>query len=212
MAKTNTEKPTGQAEKKKLAEVKTNASKKVETPKAPKSEKKEDSKPVSRPEAKKEESKPASKPEVQKEEKEVKKKIKRTEAKVDGSGLPISTKVAVGMCKFIRGKTIESAIKDLEEVSKLKKAVPMKGEYAHRKGRIMSGKYPIKASIEMLNLVKSLQNNANQADLENAIISTAIANKAMRPYAKGGRARKKRSHVTLIAKDKKEIKQNKKKK
>lgn len=193
MAKINTEKPMGQAEKKKMAEVKTESQNKMDMPKAPvKTEKKVDSKDV-------------------KVEKTVKEKTQKAEARVNGRSLPISTKVGVSICKFIKGKTIESAIKDLEEVSKLKKAVPMKGEYAHRKGKIMSGKFPVRAAGEMLLLIKSLQNNSNQADLENPIIATAIANKAMQPFAKGGRARKKRTHVTLVAKDKKAIKKKNKK-
>lgn len=192
MAKTNTEKPMGQAEKKKMTEVKTESNKKMPAVKEPvKVDKKIEAKEI-------------------KSEKNVEKKIKKSEARVNGRSLPISTKVGISLCKFLKGKTIDMAIKDLEQVTKLKKAVPMKGEYAHRKGKIMSGKFPIRAASEVLLLVKSLKNNANQADLENPIIATAIANKAMQPYARGGRARKKRTHVTLVAIEKKVKKQEKK--
>ena len=77
------------------------------------------------------------------EEKEV--KIKKTNAFVNAKGLPISTKHSIAVCKFIKGKKIEKAIVDLEKVSLLKKAIPMKGEIPHRKG-MMSGRYPKKSA------------------------------------------------------------------
>ena len=81
-----------------------------------------------------------------KEEKKVTKpKVKRTEAIVNSYSVPISTKQSVAISKFIKFKTIENAIADLKQVVIKKKAVPMKGEIPHRKGKIMSGRFPKKA-------------------------------------------------------------------
>ena len=217
MAGSNTEKPMGKDEAKKQAVVKTPENKKVETAPVKKKEeaKKEDKKPVEKTEKAKEENKQETvnkdKTENKKEEKKVEiKKIKKTQVFVNVKNIPVSTKVAVAICKFINKKTIENAIKDLEDVSKLKKAVPMKGEIPHRKGRIMSGRFPIKAAKEFIVLLKSLQGNAIQHDVEEPIINEAIANKGMGVYGRAGRM-KKRSNVKIICKEKKLIKQKKKK-
>src|SRR6056297_2352856 len=192
MAGTNTEKPTGKNEAKKKAPIK----KKEETSKTEKEETKKDSKNV--------EKKATDKKKI-----EVK-KIKKTSVFVNAKNLAVSPKVATAICKFINKKPIEKAIKDLEEVSKLKKAVPMKGEIPHRKGRMMSGRFPVKASKEFIILLKSLKGNAIQHDVEEPIISEAIANKGAAVYGRGGRM-KKRANVKIISKQKKTIKQKRKK-
>lgn len=144
--------------------------------------------------------------ETKKEEKKEpqKLKIKKTEAVVNALSLPLSTKQSVAICKFIKGKKIERAIADLEQVSVAKKVIPMKGEIPHRKGKgIMSGRYPKKASEQFIKLLKNLSANASVNELNNPIISNAIANNASRPHGKFGRVRKKRTHVKIIAKEKK---------
>lgn len=203
MAGTNTEKPTSKAEKKKTAPVSNKVNTEVKAP--VKTEKKTQEKT----EAKKTET---QKTEAKKEEKPVVKKVKKDSVKAYGRNLKSSTKVAAAICRFIRRKKVEKAIADLEDVIKMKKAVPMKGEIPHRKGSIMSGRFPQRAAQEVLIIVKNLQNNATQHEMENPVISEAVANKAMRPFAKGGRARKKRSHVVLTAIQKKVNKQTKNKK
>jgi len=61
--------------------------------------------------------------------------------------LPLSTKHCIAICRFIRGKKIDVAMSLLEDVLKMKKAVPMRGEIPHRKGKRMErGRYPIKAA------------------------------------------------------------------
>ena len=138
---------------------------------------------------------------------ETKPKVKKTEAVVNITSLPISTKHSTFVCKFIKGKKIEDAIKDLEKVVILKKAVPMKGEIPHRKG-MMSGRYPKKTAEHFIKLLKGLSANANVNGLENPIISEAIANLASRPYSKFGRVRRKRTHIKIVVKEKivKEVK------
>ncbi len=150
------------------------------------------------------EKKPAEKKETEKKEEKIKKtkeKPKRTESILDVKNLPISTKQAVAICRFIKGKKIADVISDLENVLKLKKPIPMKGEIAHRKG-IMSGKYPKKASEHFMKLLKSLQANANVDGLENPVIVESIANLGSRPYGRFGRTRKKRTNVKIKVKEK----------
>jgi len=133
-----------------------------------------------------------------KEKKEEVKKPKKTEAVVNGKSLPISTKYGVAICDYIKGKSVDEAISMLELVLNYKKAVPMKGEIAHRKGRIMSGKYPIKAAQEFIKLLKSLKANAivNELEIEKYVLFCK-ADVAPRPYRRFGRTRFKRTHVSL---------------
>lgn len=191
MAGTNTEKPMGKTEKKKVAPVKEAKESKAVAP-------------VKNEEKKIEEKKESKQP-VKVE------KVKKNEVKVSVQNVSASTKVSRDICKFIKKKKIERAISDLEEVIKLRRAVPMKGEIPHRKGNIMSGRFPKNAAKEFLVLVKSLQANAVQHDLENPVIVEAVANKGTTTYARGGRARKKRTHILLTAKEKKLVKKEKKK-
>lgn len=151
------------------------------------------------------------------EEKKTEKKYapKKTEAVINGLSLSMSTKKAMGICKFIKGKTITNAIADLEQVVHGGRVVPMKGEYAHQRGKgISSGKFPVKAAGIFITLLKSLAGNANVSGLEEPVIVEAIANLAPRPFGKYGAVRKKRTHIKLAAKSKvkKENKKHKEKK
>lgn len=138
-------------------------------------------------------------------------KPKKTEAFVNAYNIPISTKHSMAICKFIKGKTIAKAKADLESVVKMKKAVPMKGEIPHRKGDIMSGRYPQKATRNFLVLLKSLEGNSQ--DINVPIITEAISNIGERPYGRFGRVRKKRTHIYIKAVEKSKLKElNKKKK
>lgn len=193
---TNTEKPTTKAESKKL-QVDTPKKQKIETPKEtkPKEEKK-----VEKTEEKQEPKKPIQK----------KPKVKKDTAVVDSKNLHISTKYAVSICKFIKNKTIEKAISDLNEVLMQRKHVPMKGEYAHKKGKGKvasgAGKYPKKATEHFLVLLKSLQGNANHNDINEPIITEAVANIGVRPMGRFGSVKRKRTHVKIVATEKNKIK------
>lgn len=138
-------------------------------------------------------------------------KPKKNEAIVRASNIPMSLKHSKAICKFIKWKTIAKARQDLEEVVKIKKPVPMKGEIPHRKGKIMSGRFPQKAARNFIVLLKSLAGNSQ--DLSTPIITEAIANFGERPYGKSGRVRKQRTHVLIKATEKSKLKElNKKKK
>lgn len=165
---------------------------KVHDGKKPEKEKKEnevETKPV--------ETKPVQVKVEEKIEKPKKTENKKNEAIVNGNDLRTGLKHSVAVCDYIRGKNIDVAIKDLEDVTKYKKAIPMRGEIPHRKG-MMSGRYPIKAVGIYIKLLKSLKSNAiaNELELEKFKIF-AMANVASRPYKKFGAGRFKRSHVTI---------------
>ncbi|MEK6855220.1 MAG: hypothetical protein AABX73_03280 [Nanoarchaeota archaeon] len=136
-----------------------------------------------------------------KEKKLVNRKAKKKEAIARGASLPISKKHSIYLCRFIKNKDINSAIKKLEGVSKFKEAVPFKGEIPHRKG-MMSGRYPINASIQFISLLKGLRGNSitNGLDLEKTRIYFASATWASRPARSGGRHAK-RTNVILKAKE-----------
>lgn len=162
--------------------------------KKPKEKKKEEK-------VKKEKKVEEKKEEIKKDKKKIE-KPKKTEAIVNTHNLPISTKHSIAICKFIKNKKIENVIKDLEQVLVKKKAVPMKGEIPHRKGKIMSGRFPKKATEHFIKMLKSLSSNVSANELEDVIIVEAIANIGSRPYGRFGRIRKKRTHVKIKAKQK----------
>lgn len=126
---------------------------------------------------------------------------KKTEAVVNGRDLAIGRKYSVALCDFIRNKDIDIAIRELEEVAAMRKAIPMRGEIPHKKGMNMasgSGRYPVKGAKIYAALLKSLKSNAivNELELEKYKIY-AMPNRASRPYKRFGQGRFKRSHVVL---------------
>ncbi len=166
----------------------------------------------------------SEKPKKQEENKEDKKdakkitkpKIKRTEAVVNSFSLPISTKYSIAISKFIKKKKVIDAITDLEQVIAKRKPVPMNNlEVPHKKGKGIAGaRYPKKASEHFINLLKTLLTNAKVNEIDEPVISEVIANIASRPYGRFGRHRKKRTHIRIVATEKKinEKKNNKEKK
>ncbi len=158
----------------------------------------------------KESKKTGSKKEEKKGAKEIK-KPKKSEAVVNAKDVPISTKHSIAVCKFIKGKKIDDAIKELEQVVAMKKSVPMKGEIPHRKGKgVMSGRFPAKTAKNFIVFLKSLSGNATYNSVENPVIVEAVANMGSRPYGRFGRVRKKRTHIKIIAKEIKPAEKGKK--
>lgn len=151
-------------------------------------------------EARTEEKKPEEK------KSELKKPKKKEEAVVNSHSLPISTKKSVAICKFIKGKTIVDAQAYLEQVVAGKKAIPMKGEIPHRKGKMMSGGFPKNAAKHFIILLKALTGNSNVNGIDDPVIVEAMANLASRPFGRFGRWKRKRTHIKLKAREKKEKK------
>ena len=143
--------------------------------------------------------------EIKKISKETQEKSKRKENKktdkqaiVNGRDLPISKKHSMAICNMIRGKKINKASQLLEKAGRMEIAVPMKGEIPHRKGKIMSGRYPINAIKCFQKLVHQLSANATNNDIEvDEGVIECKANQASRPYRRFGSMKFKRTHVTL---------------
>jgi large subunit ribosomal protein L22 len=141
--------------------------------------------------------------------KEEKKTVIKEKAVAFGNSLRVSPKNCMAICKVIRGKSPQEAIKRLDDVLKMKRVIPMEHrEVPHKKGRGISGaSYPLNACKAMIEILKQLEANASINGIENPIISLAIANIASRPFRRGG-TRAKRAHIRLeaINKSKKAIK------
>lgn len=78
-----------------------------------------------------------------------------------------SFKHSVMLSNFVRDKKAEDAIKDLEAVSELKKAVPFtryNRDVAHKRG-MSAGRYPVKASKVFIKLIKNAMANAKDKNL-----------------------------------------------
>jgi len=157
------------------------------------------------------ENKTETKHEEKKKEVKVEKK-KRNDVSVQGLGLHMSPKAGKHICDMIRGKDVELAIKLMEGVISMKRAVPMNNrEIGHRHG-MAAGRYPVDAAKEFLHLLKSLKANAiyHEMELEKSRITQCYTNVATKPYKRGG-ARAKRAHIflKLEMKIKQEEKKNK---
>jgi large subunit ribosomal protein L22 len=111
-------------------------------------------------------------------------------ARASGRDLHISPKEAREICEAIRDMQLDTAMKYLERVTqkkegvpyrRFKKNVPHHPEIADRFG-IPSGRYPVKASSEILNVLKNAKANAENKglDTERLKISHACAQAAMR--------------------------------
>jgi len=169
---------------------------------ADESKTKTESNEIKKMEEKKVEHKVEVKQEPKKEGKKEVKVVKKEETIAKGTNLHASMKQCMYICRFIKHKSIDDAIKDLEDVILYKKIVPFKGEIPHRKGKIMSGRYPINVSKLFIPMLKTLKGNvlANQMELDKTRIYFASACYASRPSKKGG-GRFKRANVVLKAKE-----------
>lgn len=130
-------------------------------------------------------------------------------AKVVGRNLAISTKHAVVISNFIRGKKLSWAKDKLTKVLDYKVAVPFtvhNKKIGHRKGNLSSGRYPINATKEVIRMLKSAEANAQNKglDTEALIISSIIPNHASRPwhYGRQRRTKMKRTHLEITLEEK----------
>lgn len=160
---------------------------------------------------KKEDVKPDAKPVIadnkeKKSESKKEKKIERSkkfEAIAKAVNIHASKKHCMYICSFIKNKPIDRALKELQEVIILKRAIPFKGEIPHRHelgGK--PGRYPVSASKEFIYLLKALKGNSieNGLDIDKTRIYFASATWSSRQSKRGG-ARFKRAFVLLKAKE-----------
>ncbi len=138
--------------------------------------------------------------------------------KVVGRDLSISTKQAIEICSFIKNMRLEKARSLLEKVRDEQVAIPFmrftEGA-GHKKGLkgAAGGKYPFRASTQFLNLLKSLEANAQNKGLGSELkIIHACAQKASTPlhYGRKRRIHMKRTHVELVAEELEPVRKEKK--
>ncbi|HEX3013806.1 MAG TPA: 50S ribosomal protein L22 [Methanobacterium sp.] len=92
-------------------------------------------------------------------------------AKALGRSLKISPKHAVEICNKIRGMKVEKAEAYLEDVIEMKTAVPFKRhnkKVGHRRGigGWPTGRYPVKAAKQILDVIKNAEANAEYKGLD----------------------------------------------
>lgn len=125
-------------------------------------------------------------------------------AKAVGLSLPISGKHSKQICKYLQGRKLELAKRILEGVMKKEQAIPFKNYddgAGHKKG-MAAGRYPIKASENILKTIQSAEANAQFKGLNtaNLIIKHIISKKApttIRAGRNGGK-RAKRTHIEIM--------------
>ncbi|MCR4284887.1 MAG: hypothetical protein NUV97_02485 [archaeon] len=153
--------------------------------------------------------------EEEKSEKKVEKKkpeiVVKEMAIANGVSLRISPKYSASICKVIRGKTPEAAIARLEDVISEKRPIPMANlEVGHKRGIGLSGgRFPKKACLEIINVIKQVGANSIVNGIENPIITIAKANQASAPFRRDGR-KAKRTHIYLEVRDKSKLIRKKK--
>jgi|SRR3989344_7534498 len=134
---------------------------------------------------------------------------KKDMATLDVKDLPISTKHSVEICNFLRNKELSNAKNILSNVIDKKRAIPYKRyntELAHKAGKIGPGRYPVKASREILGLLESIEANAEDVglDTKSLIINEIRANRGTHQLHFGRKRRRlmKRTHIFMSVKEK----------
>ena len=133
-----------------------------------------------------------------------------TVAKAKANELNMSPKHSIEIAGFIRHQRVNDAIAYLNDVVKLKKALPFRyfnRNVAHKRGlpgNWDAGRYPVKASKEYIRILESVKKNAEYLglDAENLEIVHASANrgraqKAFFPRAMGRATPKVRESVNV---------------
>ena len=126
-------------------------------------------------------------------------------ARALGIALPISMKKTVELCDFIRGKELPKALSLLEGVLDERVAIPFrryaKGGTGHKPG-IGPGRYPKKACLEVIKLLKQAEANARNKGLDATalVVNSILAKKGAQAWHFGRqrRRRMKRTHVEVV--------------
>ena len=131
----------------------------------------------------------------------------KTMSRAYGRGLSISTKKSVEVCNWIKGKSVSNAIKMLEEVIALKRAVPYRRfnqELAHQRNT-GSGGFPVNVAKSILYLLKSAEANAVSKGLNSSSlrIEHICAHLGSRPFRHGRkrRVKAKRTHIEIVLRE-----------
>jgi large subunit ribosomal protein L22 len=160
-----------------------------------------------------EEKKVDYKPKKVEEKKIIKKKKREKEkkahfARFKAINLPISTKVSVEICGYLRNRPLEKAKAILNQVINKKMAIPYKRynrDVGHKPG-IAAGRYPEKAAKHILKVLNAAEAAAENKglDAKNLIIYDLKANLGTRQqhYGRAIRTQMKRTHIEIGVKEK----------
>lgn len=127
--------------------------------------------------------------------------------KVSGKFLPISTKTSFEIASAIRGKKVDNAISILENVSEGKEPLQFKRylkDTPHRRGKMTAGRYPKKASLNVIKLLKLLKSNAEDKNLsseELRIIHSAAHKGPNITHPGRNRGKRKITHFEIVAEE-----------
>ena len=126
-------------------------------------------------------------------------------ARAVGRGIAISTKTTIELCNYLRGKKLLRAKTILQGVINKTEAIPFKrftDGVGHRRGDIRSGRYPFKASKEVLFLLESVEVNAQVKGLNTSELTLLhlCCHEANRAFHQGRqrRRRTKSTHVEVV--------------
>jgi large subunit ribosomal protein L22 len=131
----------------------------------------------------------------------------KTMVRVAGRNMQFSHKAGRELAAFIKGKKVNAVMKILENVANLKQVVPYKRykrDIAPKKG-VGPGRYPVKAALAVIKLLKNLKGAAKLKglDLEKLTIIHAAALKGpkRRRYGRSSGLKRKNTHFELVAKE-----------
>lgn len=129
-------------------------------------------------------------------------------AKAIGYELRISPRKSMELCREIKGMFVKDAKEYINDVIKLKRAVPFKRykrDVPHRKGKgIMAGRYPKNAAKEILKTIENAESNADYKGLDTENLAIAHISAQRGRKTKGtmprafGRATAKEKNTTNI--------------
>jgi large subunit ribosomal protein L22 len=131
----------------------------------------------------------------------------KMQARATGRNLPISTKAAMMICAYLRGRKTEAAKRILRDTIRKHQAIPFTrftNGLGHKKGIPAQGRYPVKASQNILMIVESVEANAASLGMTGDLhIASMHANWASKSMKGGRQARRepKRSHVWIVVEE-----------
>ncbi|VVB60792.1 50S ribosomal protein L22 [uncultured archaeon] len=139
--------------------------------------------------------------------------IQTSPAKTSRAGFSnrrLSWKDSIEVARFIKGMKTTKAKAFLEDVVKMKRAVPLKkfnDNRGHKPGKLGPGRYPVNVSLAFLELINSAEKNAENKglDVKSLIVQYAFANKGAsfsRPRRNSFRGQiRKSANVSIILRE-----------
>ena len=136
-------------------------------------------------------------------------------AKASGRDLRISPKHSREVCRALNGMKLETAVEFLDEVISLKRSIPFRRhnkKVSHRSDLVGwdSGRYPVRACLEIKHVLDNLENNAifKGLDVEKLKLVHIISQKARKiegfmPRAQGSSSPsvKTLTHIEAVAEE-----------